>query len=243
MSVLSDLLRRMHSTTEVTPELYQVAIKGVNVFLIVEEELTLIDTGIRGSGPRIIEVIRQLGRSPEEIGLIVLTHNHIDHMGGLAELKKELPAKVAIHRHDIGLRNDHPSETGVRHRLPLPTFPPDMKKAFSVMEDAVDITLEGGEVLPLMGGLRVIHTPGHTRGSICLYSEEKKLVIVGDVIRKRRKNFLLPPKMVSSDLDLALESVKILSGLEIETICFGHGLPVSGDIRAGILDLIERKGD
>src|SRR3990172_7691189 len=94
-----------HSPSDV----YQITVRGANMLLIVEDSLTLIDTGHRGSGPEIIESIKQLGRSPEEISLIILTHNHIDHVGGLAELKQITKARVAIHRTDIGERKNLPS--------------------------------------------------------------------------------------------------------------------------------------
>jgi len=80
---------------EVIPQVYQITSKYTNVILIAEEELTLIDTGVRGSSSNIIKFVRSLGRSVEEITLIILTHNHLDHIGGLAELKKFTTAKVA----------------------------------------------------------------------------------------------------------------------------------------------------
>src|SRR3972149_3031489 len=115
---------------EGTPDIYQITVRGANMLLVVEEELTLIDTGHRGSAPEIVECIRQLGRSPEEISLIILTHNHIDHVGGLAEIKQQTKARVAIHRTDIGERKNLPSARA----------------------DDIDIRLEAGEMLNPRGG-------------------------------------------------------------------------------------------
>ncbi|GAH19098.1 unnamed protein product [marine sediment metagenome] len=72
------------STVEIIPNVYQITLRVTNIILIAEEELTLIDTGFRGSAPQIMSFIQRLGRSPEEITLIILTHNHLDHAGGLA---------------------------------------------------------------------------------------------------------------------------------------------------------------
>ncbi|MFC2012255.1 MBL fold metallo-hydrolase [Chloroflexota bacterium] len=243
MSVISRIRRRIHSTTEVAPDVYQLAIRGVNVFLIVEEKLTLIDTGLRGSTNQITDIIRHLGRSPEEISLIILTHNHIDHLGGLARLKQLTQARVAIHKTDIGIRKDLPSDSGVKHWLPLPKVTSSLRSVFSVKISDVDIQLEGGEVLEPLGGLAVIHTPGHTPGSISLFSPQHKLLIVGDAMRKRHKTIRMPPKMASSDLTQALESVKKLARLDFNTICFGHGLPVSDDVHTRLQDLLERNKD
>lgn len=190
------------------------------MLLIVEEELTLIDTGYRGSAHQILDYIRQLGREPEEIGLIILTHNHIDHVGGLAELKKETKARVAIHKSDIGERKNLPS----------------------ARPEDIDVRLEGGEMLNLLGGLEIIHTPGHTPGSISLFSPKHRLLIVGDALKKRRDNIDLPFKTAGFDLTQAKDSIRKMSWLDLDMLCFGHGLPLNG-AQSKIQDLAERIRD
>jgi glyoxylase-like metal-dependent hydrolase (beta-lactamase superfamily II) len=204
---------------EVTAKVYQITHRGVNIILIAEEELTLIDTGFRGSSPRIISFIHSLGRSVEDVSLIIITHNHLDHAGGLAELKKLTKAKVAIHRADI---SDEESQLPYR--------------------SIVDLQLEGGEVLSPLGGLRVIHTPGHTPGSISLFSPKKKLLIVGDTLNNRHQNLHLPPRMVSTDLTQAIDSVKRIAQLDFDILCFGHGKPLTNDASARVSDLIKKHG-
>ena len=204
-----------------TPDIYQITIRGANMLLVVEEELTLIDTGHRGSAPEIVECIRQLGRSPEEISLIILTHNHIDHVGGLAELKQLTKARVAIHKTDIGERKNLPS----------------------AKSEDIAIRLEGGEVLNPLGGLEIIHTPGHTPGSISLFSPQNRLLIVGDAMRKRRDNLQLPFRTASFDLTQAKDSIRKMSLLNFDIICFGHGLPLAEDAHARAQDLAERNRD
>jgi len=78
-------------TQEIIPNVYQLSIRAVNVIVIAEERLTLVDTGLYGSSAQIVDFISHLGRSVEEIGLIIITHNHFDHIGGLAELKEPVP--------------------------------------------------------------------------------------------------------------------------------------------------------
>ena len=191
------------------------------MLLIVEEELTIIDTGHRGSASEIVECIRQIGRKPEEISLIILTHNHIDHVGGLAELKQLTKARVAIHKTDIGERKTLPS----------------------ARSEDVDIRLEGGELLNLMGGLEIIHTPGHTPGSISLFSAKNKLLIVGDAVRKRRDNLDLPFRTAGFDLTQAVGSIRKMARLDLDILCFGHGLPIADEAKAKIQNLAERIKD
>jgi glyoxylase-like metal-dependent hydrolase (beta-lactamase superfamily II) len=203
------------------PDIYQITVRGANMLLAVEESLTLIDTGHRGSGPEIIECIHHLGRTPKEISLIILTHNHIDHVGGLSELKQMTKARVAIHKTDIGERKNPPS---------------------AIAED-IDIRLEGGEVLDVLGGLQIIHTPGHTPGSISLFSAKNKLLIVGDALRKRRDKLDLPFRTASFNQTKAIESVRKVSRLDIDIMCFGHGLPLTDNAHVRLQELAERNRD
>ena len=214
-------ISKIPRSVESTPDVYQITIRGANILLISGEELTLIDTGRLGSAPQIIEYIHQLGRKPEEISLIILTHNHTDHVGGLAELKQVTKARVAIHKTDIGERKNMPS----------------------AKEEDIDIRLEGGEVLDLLGGLEIVHTPGHTPGSISLYSAKNRLLIVGDALRKRRDSLDLPFETSSYNQAQAVDSIRKMARLDLDILCFGHGLPVSTNARAMVTELAERKRD
>ncbi len=225
---------------EIIPHVYQITLRAINIILIAEAELTLIDTGFLGSARRIVSFIRRLGRSPEEISLIIITHNHLDHAGGLAELKQFTPAKVALHKADI---SDDES------RLPPPTIagkllriPPlsRLKPLIYIQPNQVDIQVEGGEVFSPLGGLEVIHTPGHTPGSISLFSHKKRLLVVGDALNKLYRNIQLPPKMVSTDLAQAVDSVKRIARLDFDILCFGHGKPITKDASARVQQLIRK---
>ncbi|MFC2017427.1 MBL fold metallo-hydrolase [Chloroflexota bacterium] len=230
----------LKSTLEIIPHVYQLTVKGVNIILIAEAELTLVDTGFRGSSPKVISFIHSLGRSPEEISLIVLTHNHLDHMGGMAELKRLSSAKVAAHKADISNTERQLLYPGVKRKLvSIPPFS-ILRSLFSVEFGEVDIQLEGGEVLKPLGGLKVIHTPGHTPGSISLFSPQNKLLIVGDAINARHKNLRFPPKMIGSDLRQAVDSVRGLAQLDFDILCVGHGWPLTMNARAKVQELIEK---
>ena len=233
----------MKNTVEIIPHVYQLTIRGVNIILIAEEELTLVDTGLRGSSPQIISFIHSLGRSVEEISLIILTHNHLDHIGGLAELKRFTPAKVAAHKADISPTEGQPPYPRViRRLLCIPPFFA-LRSLFSIKPGEVDIQLEGGEVLKPLGGLKVIHTPGHTPGSVSLFSPQKRILMVGDAINKRHKNPRLPPKTVSTDLRQAIDSVKGLAQLDFDVLCFGHGRPLTTNAGTKVQELVGKTKD
>ena len=203
---------------EIIPHVYQIAVRGVNVTVIVEEELTLIDTGWSGSSSKIVSFIHSLGRSAEEITLIILTHNHLDHVGGLAELRKFTAVKVAIHKADIGSidrRSANPKF--VRKLFGIPPFSLLRPKVYLEPHE-VGFHLEGGGVFSPLGGLEVIHTPGHTPGSISLFSSQKRLLMVGDALNNRYRALRPPPKLVSSDLTQAVDSVKRIAQLDFDMV-------------------------
>lgn len=225
---------------EIVPQVYQLAIRMTNVFLLVEDRITLVDTGYWGSTQRIVSFVERLGRYPTDIALIVATHHHYDHTGSLAELKALTGAKVAAHEDDASVirgesyASSHPSRKGLIPRLgalflsighPKPT--------------EVEIPLVDGQELDALGGIRVIHTPGHTPGSICLHSPQRRLLIVGDALNHRRR-LSLPPRLYSVDMGQARQSVKRLAELEFDTLCFGHGQTIVEGAAADVRDLVAR---
>lgn len=239
MTLLPHIRRLIYSTSEIIPNVYMLTIRANNLVLIVEDEITLVDTGLRGSSPQIIDFINQLGRSPEEISLIILTHNHPDHVGGLVELKQLTRARVAIHRADTRALRDSGTRKSTGLRSPLRLILSALHLSFSSRFGDADIKLSGGEVLRPLGGLEVIHTPGHTPGSISLYSPARRLIIVGDAIRNRRRALYLPPRMASTDLSQAADSVRKIAGFDFDTLCSGHGRPLLEDARAKVQALVD----
>ena len=228
---------------EIIPGVYQLTSGGTNLFVIAEEELTLIDTGLPGSYTGIINFLRRIGRSVEDIRSIIITHNHIDHIGAVQDLRSFTNIRVFMHKAGLAESGTDPSyPEGLGRLLRIP-FLHHVRRHFVLEPGDVDVQLEGGEIFELLGGLRVVPTPGHTPGSICLYTSGQKLMFVGDALQRRRKKLRLPAKMVSTDLVAAVDSVKKMAELAPEIICFGHGKPLFEDAQSRLLALIERSGD
>ena len=233
----------LNRALEVIPDVYQLTSGGANMILIAEEELTLVDTGFRGSSTQIINFIHHLGRSLEEIGLIILTHNHFDHAAGLAGLRRLTRARVTIHQADIdNTAGQLPYPRVIRGLLKISPFS-TLHSAFLLQPEDVDIRLQGGEVFEPLGGLEVVHIPGHTPGSISLFSPRKKLIIVGDALSRGRKTAQLPHKTVCTDPSQAMDSVRKIARLDFDILCFGHGLPLIGDAHRQMQDLVAKIRD
>ena len=229
-------------SSEIIPGVYQLTGGGTNLYVIAEQELTLIDTGLPGSYAGIINFVSRIGRSVEDIGSIIITHNHIDHIGAVQDLRSLTNMRVFTHKAGLAESDTDPSyPEGLRRLLRIP-FLHRVRRHFVLESGDVDVQLEGGEVLKALGGRRVVPTPGHRPGSICLYAPEQNLMFVGDALQRRRKKLRLPAKMVSTDLVAAIASVKKMVELDLEIICFGHGRPLFEDAHGRLLALIEHSG-
>ena len=131
-----------------------------------ERDCLIIDAGLQPD-----ELIDFLRRDKLIPSAVALTHGHIDHIAGIAALRKNFPdIKVYIHKLDAEML------TGTEHNLSALAGRPFSTKP-------ADFTLEQGDVIEQAGILlRVLHTPGHTPGGICLYSKDEGIVFVGDTL-------------------------------------------------------------
>ncbi|MFQ6030058.1 MAG: MBL fold metallo-hydrolase [Dehalococcoidia bacterium] len=181
--------------TQIIPNLYQIPMDGTSAFLLVEDEITVIDAGWRGKGSRVLDFLRTLGRSPEEISYIISTHYHLDHIGGVAQLKDSSPGRAAIHESEIqyverksGEKLPNPAKNRLLGLLLSPVLSFYHPPSFSV-----DLPLQDGTRLHQLGGMEVIHTPGHTPGSISLHFPQQGLLIAGMPCNIKGTGWACPP--------------------------------------------------
>jgi glyoxylase-like metal-dependent hydrolase (beta-lactamase superfamily II) len=217
---------------EIVPRVHAVPMLGATAFLACEERLTLIDAGLVGSRRRLERYLRRLGRSLDELDLIVCTHAHPDHIGAVAELTRDSNATVVMHPADIELLR-----LGLRQAVRNASRTNLIAAVTRAPRDPVPV--HDGEVLPALGGLRVVHTPGHTPGSICLYAPSLRLVFVGDVLQVIRGSVTYASSFFSADFPAARASIARLAALDVETIAFSHYPPWRRDARATLQGLAD----
>lgn len=217
----------------VFPDIHLVDGVRCNVYIIIEPDgLTIVDAGMPGAEKRILAALQSLDRSPRDVRHILLTHQHVDHIGGLASLVAATGAETWA----------HPGDTpAIEGRAPreAPRGPLGMvfRTAFfsRLRPAAISHTVGERATVPVLsgeGGLQVIETPGHTMGHISFYLPARKLLLAGDAVRTQRGRILPPPAMVSYDMPLALQSVRKLAAMDIEACLPGHGTPVTEGAKA-----------
>ena len=205
---------------------------GSSAFLIVEDDLTLIDAGLAGSGRLLQRYLRRIGRHPEEIVRIVCTHAHPDHIGGVREIAFGHETEVLMHPDDSARLRIR-----LRDVIQRPTPSTIVALLTRGPEDARP--LADGEVLPVLGGLQVVHTPGHTPGSVCLYAPRHRLLFVGDVLQVLRGRLSFASQFFSEDLELARRSIAKLAALDVGVIAFAHFPPWRNDASGALRALAE----
>ena len=215
------LTRRDHSKVEVQPEpskvielaqgIYQLRGEkpGSHVYLIKgDTKNVLIDTGVAGKFPALKDRLTELGLRVRDVNLIILTHEHYDHIGATAFFHRT--AVVAAHRlaaNKLELQDEFVTFSKYKDQPSKPFW--------------VDIWLEDGSIIDLGNyELQVIHTPGHTSGCICLYEPRAGLLFTGDTVFA---GGTLSEIAVGGNVSDYVNSIRRLSNLKIKKLYPGHG--------------------
>lgn len=148
----------------------------VYAFVLLGDRTWLVDTGVAGSDVALLGLVAELGREPESIAHILLTHGHADHIGSAKTLVERTGADVYAHLAEC--RWIEQIEVQAEER-PVPGFHELVSGSVLVDEALVDT-----QRLELAADLhvRVIHTPGHSPGSTSFLVEEERVLITGDAV-------------------------------------------------------------
>lgn len=150
----------------------------VYVYLILGQKICLIDSGVKGSERVIFDYLKKIGRKPENISLLILTHAHPDHIGAAQSIKQTSGCSVVAHPDAQAWIED--VELQFKQR-PVPGFHTLVGGSTSI-----DRLLQDGENIecgPV--SLQVILTPGHAMGSLSFYCKEEKVLFSGDAIPQK----------------------------------------------------------
>ncbi|MHA1617363.1 MAG: MBL fold metallo-hydrolase [Candidatus Njordarchaeales archaeon] len=205
-----------------TEKLYMVEAQGYssNTYIVVgEKAFAIIDPGLPEHVEKVLSALENWGIREGEC-YIICTHMHYDHIGGAKLVKERLDGKLLIHENEKEyLENGDTYATvalffGVSRLEPI----------------KCDTALKDGDIIDLGGvTLRIIHTPGHTIGSISIYVPEIYALITGDTIFEN--GAYGRTDLPTGDISLLINSLKKLKDIQASILCPGHGMAYKGDVR------------
>lgn len=181
-----------------------------------EGGLILVDVGFTSECQlRIQSELDSMGKSWDDIKMIMITHAHGDHIENLPPVKELTDAEVVIGEGDEEALLER---TGVR----------------------ADVILGHGDLIGACGGIEIIHIPGHSPGNLCLYLRKHRAIIAGDTIfGDSEGNLEAPPEKYCTDVVEAAKNLKTLEEYEFDKILLSHGKNTYENAKEKVLELIE----
>jgi hydroxyacylglutathione hydrolase len=163
---------------------HKISLGMVNCYLLRDGGMVLVDAGMPGYHNSFIKRMKQLGLSPQDIKLIIITHGHFDHYGSAKKLSELSGGLVAVHSIDAPIleagQKVFPPPLNSWGKIALTTLKP-LAGLMAIEPTEPDVTLEDGYSLKDFGiNGRIVHTPGHTAGSISVFLDGGEC-LVGDL--------------------------------------------------------------
>lgn len=229
------------ATVLLAPGVWRIPLLGdyVNGFMLRDDDgqVTLVDMGLRSSGSKVMAALRSIGSGPGDVTRLLLTHCHPDHAGGAAHVQRETGRPVDLHADDAeyvrtGTQPD--ADPSTRLGRLLRRLPDPKMETVTVGEEVTD-----GQVLTVAGGIRVVHTPGHSPGHAAYLHEGSGVLIAGDAIFNVL-GMRWPIRMLCSNFALTQKTAQRLGELEYTTAAFTHGPEIRDNGREAIRRFLAR---
>ncbi|TLS36987.1 MBL fold metallo-hydrolase [Pseudalkalibacillus caeni] len=215
-----------------------------------EKEAVLVDTGMPGQFPQILEAINNAGVPFEKLKAVILTHQDLDHVGSLPEVIKSSTNPITVYAHELDkpyIEGERPlikSDPAKMSREEWNVLPEPVKHLYeNPPKSKVDETIRNGQELPYFGGIQVIHTPGHTAGHVSLYLKQSKTLLAGDGLIAIDGSLKGPVKQTTLDLKTAVHSLKKLLDYDIESVICYHGGLCNENVKEQIKFLVEQRDE
>ena len=232
---LFDFLGPDRQITKISDQIYFIPEQGMfdgNCYILGDpaDALALIDTGNGFNIKSVLQKLTKIGVPYKRVQKILLTHCHLDHIGGLYKLLKlwKQPFEVSAHEIEAPVLEQGVKDVIVPIKDILGPLIGGIAKVFMNFKPAplkIHQKLKDGDTIAVGAlQLRTIHTPGHSAGSCCFYEEKLKVLFTGDTVFSA--NAVGRVDLKTGNSSELLKSLEKLSTVEVQTLCPGHMQPV-----------------
>jgi len=230
---------------EIAQNLYRLPTLGpfINSYAFINQDssVTLVDCGLKGASKKLVADLARVGKHPKDVTNIVFTHAHDDHVGGAAEMISRCEgSSVLMHEADADLTSEGktpPQDNSHFSGKLMALMPKSSYAPFNVTKK-----LKVGELINTAGGLKVIHTPGHTDGHISLLHLESETLITGDSIFNMTSRMTWALSGFCVNYQQSKETAKRFLDVDFKNTCFTHGPEIKGNGKERIKKFLSKKG-
>ncbi|BFT73988.1 MBL fold metallo-hydrolase [Paenibacillus sp. P36] len=190
-----------------------------------DQDVILFDTGIPGQLELIRAAFQELSIPFEKLTKIIITHQDMDHIGSLPALVEALGDQVQVLAHETAV----PYLAGEIPLVKSKKLAPPVK---------VDVALKDGDILPFVGGIRVVYTPGHTPDHTSYYHIPSKTLIAGDALTAKDGVLQSYNPTYTPDQETALASIAKLQELDLNAIIAFHGGVCTDNLQERLQEIV-----
>ncbi|HOG46779.1 MAG TPA: MBL fold metallo-hydrolase [Anaerolineae bacterium] len=223
---------------QAAPGVYVIGAVASRAYLLGGVELTLIDAGGPGSAGRVLRAMARLEHRPQDLTRILLTHVDLDHVGGLGPLVEASGARVYA----------HPAAFERLAEGRVPRGDRGLSSAWALLRGLFVLPrriemqgepLDDGAALPVLGGLRVVYTAGHSPDHVVYSLEQPRLIFAGDLLEARRGHLEACPGPGAAARQETVLALRRLASLDPLGILPGHGPAYRDNIALRLVRLAE----
>lgn len=239
---------RRQSVATVAEGVVRIHRAGVNCYLLTTGGLTLVDAGLPGMWPLLLQALGTVGATPADLDAVVLTHGHFDHVGLSDRLHKQHGVRSRIHEADVPVAR-HPYRYD--HQLPRWPYPfkhPGGVPILVAMTAAGALTVKGtdaqgdvrhGTPLDVPGSPVPVSSPGHTHGHCGFFLPDRGVLFSGDALvtldpYTGRRGPRMVARAATADVESNILSLDRLADTDAGVVLPGHGEPYVAGVRRAV---------
>lgn len=202
-----------------------------------DDQVTLVDAGTRRAPRRILAGLAHMGVAPSDVTRLLVTHAHPDHVGGLSAMRGRTGATVAVHERDAAYVREGKGPVLDRSTLGGRLLRRNRGSAPTPVEEQ----LVDGQVLDVAGGLKVLHTPGHSPGHVAFLHEPSGVLVTGDSIWNMRGRMTWSIATFCTDHAMSQRTAEVLGEVDYQVAAFTHGPEIRENAREAVRGFLRRR--